>query len=143
MHQNCRKHVNTGLRRSERVLPKRASGTPGRNVSSARITGGAIRPFLEDGLIRIRGRLQYADLPRMQIHPILLHGSHHFTVLLIRQTHLRLHHLGVRIVLAELRDEFWILPARQPRESYTRVFPVRSLRTPSVGNGRPLSPRSE
>jgi hypothetical protein len=78
-------------------------------------------PFLEDGLIRIGGRLQYADLPRTQIHPILLQGSHHFTVLLIRQTHLRLHHMGVRIVLSELRDEFWILRARQAIKSFTRV----------------------
>ena len=29
------------------------------------------------------------------------------------QTHIRLHHLGVRIVLSELRDEFWVLRARQ------------------------------
>jgi hypothetical protein len=29
------------------------------------------------------------------------------------QTHIRLHHLGVRIVLSELREEFWILRARQ------------------------------
>jgi len=32
---------------------------------------------------------------------------------LIMQTHIRLHHLGVRIVLSELREEFWILRARQ------------------------------
>ena len=70
-------------------------------------------PFLEDGFIHIGGRLQYADLPRTQIHPLLLHGSHHFKVLLIRQTHLRLHHMGVRTVLAKLREEFWILRARQ------------------------------
>jgi hypothetical protein len=69
--------------------------------------------FLEDGLIRIGGRLQYANVPRKQIHRILLHGSHHFNALLIRQTHLRLHHMGVRIVLAELRDELMILRARQ------------------------------
>jgi hypothetical protein len=77
-------------------------------------------PFL-DGFIRIGGQLQYADLPRTQIHPILPHGSYHFTVLLIRQTHLRLHHMGVRIVIAELHEEFWILRARQAIKSPTRV----------------------
>ena len=70
-------------------------------------------PFLDDGVLRIGGRLQFADLARSQMHPILLHGSHHFTALLIMQTHIRLHHLGVRIVLSELREEFWILRARQ------------------------------
>ena len=69
--------------------------------------------FFDDGFLRIGGRLQFADLSRKQIHPILLHGSHHFTALLIMQTHIRLHHLGVRIVLSELREEFWILRARQ------------------------------
>jgi len=57
-------------------------------------------PFLDKGYLRIGGRLQFADLSKEQIHPILLHGSHHFTALLIMQTHIRLHHLGVRIVLS-------------------------------------------
>ena len=47
------------------------------------------------------------------MHTTLLHGSHHFTGLLIMQTHIRLHHLRVRIVLSELREEFWIFRARQ------------------------------
>jgi hypothetical protein len=71
------------------------------------------KPFFDDGFLRIGGRLQFADLSRKEMHPILLHGSHHFTALLIKQTHIRLHHLGVRIMLSELREEFWILRARQ------------------------------
>jgi hypothetical protein len=42
-----------------------------------------------------------------------LAGSHHFTELLILQTHIRLHHFGVRAVLSELRTEFWIIRGRQ------------------------------
>ena len=70
-------------------------------------------PFLEDGLIRLGGRLQCAGLSTDLCHPILLNGKHHFLHLLIWQTHIRLHHLGVRIILSELREEFWILRARQ------------------------------
>ena len=70
-------------------------------------------PFLENGLARLGGRLQFADLTMDQRHPLLLDGAHHFTRLLILQTHVRLHHLGVRIVLSELRTEFWIIRARQ------------------------------
>lgn len=70
-------------------------------------------PFLDEGLIRLGGRLQCADLPNTEKHPVILDGSHHFTQLLIKHTHIRLHHLGVRIVLGELRQEFWILRARQ------------------------------
>jgi len=66
-------------------------------------------PFLGDGFIRLGGRLQVAELSCGQRHPLLLDGQHHFTKLLILQTHIRLHHLGVRIILAELREEFSIL----------------------------------
>jgi len=72
-----------------------------------------LNPFLDDGFIRLSGRLQFAELSCGQCHPLLLDGQHHFTKLLILQTHIRLHHLGVRLILAELREEFWILHARQ------------------------------
>jgi len=87
--------------------------------------------FLDDGYLRIGGRLQFADLSREQIHSILLHGSHHFTALLIMQTHIRLHHMGVRIVLSELREEFWILRARQAikKDLYT-CLPCKIARNP-------------
>ena len=70
-------------------------------------------PFLDNGFIRLGGRLQFAKLSCGQCHPLLLDGEHHFTKLLILQTHVHLHHLGVRIILAELHEEFWILCARQ------------------------------
>jgi len=69
-------------------------------------------PFLEDGLVRLGGRLQCADLTRDQRHPLLLHGAHRFTELLILQTHIQLHHFGVHIILSQLRNEFWVLRAR-------------------------------
>jgi hypothetical protein len=50
---------------------------------------------------------------RQERHTLLLDGQHHFTKLLVLQTHIRLYHLGARIVLAELRVQFWILRARQ------------------------------
>jgi hypothetical protein len=69
--------------------------------------------FLEDGLIRLGGLLQCADPTREQHRPLLLDGNHRFTELLILQTNIRLHHFGVRIILSQLRSEFWILRARQ------------------------------
>ena len=47
-------------------------------------------------------------------HRLLLDRKHHFVHLLIWQTHIRLHHLGVRIILSELREEFWILRYVKP-----------------------------
>jgi hypothetical protein len=71
-------------------------------------------PFLENGLMCfLGGQLQCADLTRDQQHPLLLDGAHRFTRLLILQTHIRLHHFGIHIILSHLRSEFWILRARQ------------------------------
>ncbi|XP_071043092.1 uncharacterized protein [Parasteatoda tepidariorum] len=70
-------------------------------------------PLFENKLLGIGGRLQFSSLSDSLKLPILLDGSHHFTSLLIRQTHVKMHHLGVRIVLSELRSNFWILRGRQ------------------------------
>ena len=40
-------------------------------------------PFLAEGLIRLGGRLQRADLHEHVRHPLLLDGKHHFVRLLI------------------------------------------------------------
>jgi hypothetical protein len=87
-------------------------------------------PFLDDGLLRIGGRLQFADLSRNQIRPVLLHGSHHFTTLMIMQTQIHLHHLGVRIVLSELREEFRISLARQAIKVLHTCLPCKIAKNP-------------
>jgi len=71
------------------------------------------QPFYKNNLIRLGGRLHFADLLHTETHLILLDASHHVTHLLIRHTHVQLHHLGDRVVLSHLRHEFWILRARQ------------------------------
>ena len=70
-------------------------------------------PFLQNRLICLGGRLQCADLSEASRHPLLLDGKHHFVHLLICQIHIRVHHMGIRINLSELREEFRILRARQ------------------------------
>ncbi|GFS68325.1 uncharacterized protein NPIL_139361, partial [Nephila pilipes] len=70
-------------------------------------------PFLKNNQIRLGGRLQFAPLSIDVRHPLLLEGNHPFVQLLIKNTHVRLHHLGTRIALSELRSDFWILQGRQ------------------------------
>ncbi|GFR13568.1 integrase catalytic domain-containing protein [Trichonephila clavata] len=70
-------------------------------------------PFLKDDYLRLGGRLQFSDIPFDTQHPLILDGNHPFVHLLIQHTHIRLHHLGVRIALSELRSTFWILRGRQ------------------------------
>ena len=69
-------------------------------------------PFWDEGIIRLGGRLQCAELLREQQHPLLHDRAHRLTELLILQTNIRLHHFGLRIILSQLRSKFWILIAR-------------------------------
>ncbi|KAJ8879657.1 hypothetical protein PR048_020265 [Dryococelus australis] len=76
-----------------------------------------------DDVIKLGARLHSANLSMTEKLPIILDGSHHFTQLLMMQTHIRLHHLGINIVLTELRNEFWVLRARQTiKKSYIVLF---------------------
>ncbi|GFS82752.1 integrase catalytic domain-containing protein [Nephila pilipes] len=70
-------------------------------------------PFLKNNQIRLGGRLQFVPLSADFRHPLLLKGNHPFVLLLIKNMHVRLHHLGTGIVLYELRSDFCILRGRQ------------------------------
>ena len=51
------------------------------------------------------------------------------------QMHIRLHHLGVRIVQSELPEEFWTLRARQAIKVLYTCIPCRIVKNP-VGQER-------
>ncbi|GFR12328.1 integrase catalytic domain-containing protein [Trichonephila clavata] len=70
-------------------------------------------PFLKDDYLHLGGRLQFFDIPFDTQHPLILDGNHSFVYLLIQHYRIHLHHLGVRIVLSELRSTFCILRGRQ------------------------------
>jgi len=101
-------------------------------------------PFLDNGLIRLGGRLQFVDLSGDARHPLLLDGKHHFVSLLIWHTHVRLHHLGVRIILSELREEFWILRARQAIKKVLHkcLLCKMAKKTPAVTKSKRPFPRT-
>ncbi|GFT76141.1 uncharacterized protein NPIL_282091 [Nephila pilipes] len=63
-------------------------------------------PFLKNNQIRLGGRLQFAPLSADVRHPLLLEGNQPFVLLLIKDTHVCLHHLGTRYVLSELCSDF-------------------------------------
>ena len=49
----------------------------------------------------------------------------------LAHTHIRLHHLGVRIILSELREEFWILRARQAiKKVLHKCLPCKMAKNP-------------
>ena len=68
-----------------------------------------LKPILEDGVIRVGGRLDRSHLSYDAKHPIILPGKHPVTELIIRHYHHRNGHVGTNQVLAEIRQRFWIV----------------------------------
>ncbi|XP_011883990.1 PREDICTED: uncharacterized protein LOC105571129 [Vollenhovia emeryi] len=73
----------------------------------------SLSPFLDsDSVIRVGGRLLHAPVAYEKKHPALL-GAHLVVDLIVRYTHLKHCHAGLQLTLAALRQEYWILRARQ------------------------------
>ncbi|XP_036143344.1 uncharacterized protein LOC118645744 [Monomorium pharaonis] len=79
---------------------------------SSKSTLLSLHPFLdEDQIIRVGGRLSLAPIPLPTKHPVIL-TSHPLVRLIAHHAHLRALHAGIQLTLAILRQEFWILRAR-------------------------------
>ena len=66
----------------------------------------------QSGLWRCGGRLGNSDLPQTAKHPVLLDKGHHVTLLIVRDSHERVLHGGVKATLTELRSRYWIIQGR-------------------------------
>lgn len=69
-----------------------------------------LHPFLDpsSGLLRVGGRLQNAEIPYSQMHPIILPKGSRVTDLIIRQEHLRLFHAGPKLLLSSINQKYWL-----------------------------------
>lgn len=72
----------------------------------------SLSPIIQDGIIRVGGRLRHSNLPYDQKHPILLPSSHPFTTLIIRTYHERYLHVGQQGLLYIIRKMYWIVNAK-------------------------------
>ena len=60
-----------------------------------------LHPYLDnDGLLRVKGRLEHSSLPDFTKHPIILSATHPVAKLIIRAEHLRLLHSGPSLTLS-------------------------------------------
>ncbi|XP_055588837.1 uncharacterized protein LOC129741155 [Uranotaenia lowii] len=67
-------------------------------------------PYLDDdGVMRVRGRLQKAQIPEDLKNQMILPADHPFTVALIRSYHIKYLHAGPRLTIEALRQKFWIV----------------------------------
>ena len=130
---NCRLPMN--LQRMDRVLqPAEIAEVETFWIKQAQaqaFTGGEKEGSLTqlnpkrdgDGLLRMDGRLRFADeLPYNTRHPILLPKDHPVTKLVIVDAHERLGRgVGVEQVLTELRSRFWIVKGRRMVRNVTEA----------------------
>ena len=73
-----------------------------------------LNPFLDsDGLLRVGGHLSKSQMDFDSRHPVILHGKHRLTNLLIEREHKRLCHAGPKLLLGTLQQRYHIISARR------------------------------
>jgi len=65
-------------------------------------------PQLQDGILRVGGRLSKLSLPVEEKHPIILAKDLHISELLLRHVHQEVGHGGRNHMLSKLRERYWI-----------------------------------
>ena len=69
--------------------------------------------YLDNGIIKCKGRLNNSNLPSNSRNPILLPAKHQFVRLVIKDVHELIKHSGIRDTLVTSRERFWILRGRE------------------------------
>lgn len=68
-------------------------------------------PLMEDGVLRVGGRLSRSCMPAEAKHPIILTKDSHMSVILLRHIHQEVGHGGRNHMLSKLRERYWITGA--------------------------------
>ncbi|KAJ8414191.1 hypothetical protein AAFF_G00050610 [Aldrovandia affinis] len=67
-----------------------------------------LKPILQDGVLRVGGRLSRAAMPEEVKHPAILSKDLHVAELILREIHQSLGHSGRNHMLSKLRLKYWI-----------------------------------
>ena len=68
-----------------------------------------VHPIInEQGLLTVGGRLEKADLPTQQKHPVILSPKDHVTRLLFLQNHISLSHCGPSLLLSHVGERIYV-----------------------------------
>jgi len=69
-----------------------------------------LAPLIDSGgILRVGGRLQQSNLPHNQKHPILLPKQHNLCEVIARYYHYLHLHAGPQLLLAIVREQFWVI----------------------------------
>lgn len=70
-----------------------------------------LNPQLQEGILRVGGRLSRASMPAEAKHPLLMPKDHRVADLILQDAHERLGHSGRNHVLSHVRQRYWIIDA--------------------------------
>jgi len=88
-------------------------------------------PVLENGLIRVGGRLHQAPIESDAKHPVILPRKHHIIRLIINYYHRASGHSRVEYTLSLIREKYWIVRARSSvRNIVSACFNCRRRQAP-------------
>ena len=76
---------------------------------------------IEDQVIRVGGRLQFADLPEENKHQIILPHGHPAVAKLIQDVHKQMLHAGPETVLSVIRQKIWLTQGRREAKRVIRT----------------------
>nr|XP_039247913.1 uncharacterized protein LOC120325816 [Styela clava] len=93
-------------------------------------------PFVQDGILRVGGRLRNSGLPVDQKHPIILPPYHHVTKLIITKHHEMTGHSGTLHTLSSVRGKYWILKGQSAVAKVVRDCVACNRRSAKVGEQR-------
>ncbi|XP_033758237.1 uncharacterized protein LOC117340586 [Pecten maximus] len=92
-----------------------------------------MEPFVKDGVIRVGGRLERAEISYDAKHPVVLPREPVVSRLVVDDAHRSCGHLGKNTVLAFIREKYWIVGARTLVKSIlSKCVTCRKYRAPCV-----------
>ena len=70
-------------------------------------------PVMNEGLLRVGGRLENARISQNSKHPVILPKNHHVVTLIVNHYHHISGHSGVEYTLSLIRQNYWIIKGRR------------------------------
>ncbi|KAK3727758.1 hypothetical protein QZH41_005217 [Actinostola sp. cb2023] len=116
-----------------------------------------LSPILEEGILRVGGRLVNAPVEETLKHPAILPSKHHVTNLIVSHYHKGNGHVGANQTLSAIRQKYWIikgpstvrrimntcLPCRRQNQLLDEETLLTTLcEVEKIINDRPLTPLS-
>lgn len=65
-------------------------------------------PILQDGTLRVGGRLCKSAMPEQAMHPAVLSKDMHITSVILQDIHEKSGHSGRNYILSQLRQKYWL-----------------------------------